>query len=257
VLIGQALRELDSASVRDWLPPALLAPLGLPPLRDALRHVHRPPVDADLEELEAGRHPAQRRLAFEELLTHQVVMRRLRESVRTDPAWPLDDSAGLEAAFLAQLPYTLTAAQRRALDEIDADLAGARPMVRLVQGDVGCGKTVVAAAAAARAAGSGRPAVLMAPTELLAEQHQRNLDAWFRPLGVTVALVSGSQPARTRRSALAAVASGEVQIAVGTHALFQEGVRFHDLALVIVDEQHRFGVQQRLRLAEKGEAAGR
>jgi ATP-dependent DNA helicase RecG len=257
MLINQALRELDTAGVRDWLPTSIIAPLGLPPLRDALRYVHRPPVDAALDELEAGKHPAQRRLAFEELLTHQTVMRRLRESTRTDPAWSLDDPKGLEPRFIAALPYSLTNAQQRALDEVDADLARERPMVRLVQGDVGCGKTVVAAAAAARAVGSGRQAALMAPTELLAEQHQRNLDAWFRPLGVTVALVSGSQPARTRRSALEAVAAGDVQIVVGTHALFQEGMQFRDLALVIVDEQHRFGVQQRLRLAEKGQASGR
>ncbi len=130
-------------------------------------------------------------------------------------------------------------------------------MMRLVQGDVGCGKTVVAAASAARAVGSGRQAAMMAPTELLAEQHWRSLDAWFRPLGITVALLSGSQPARTRRSALVAVASGEAQIAVGTHALFQEGVEFRDLALVIVDEQHRFGVQQRMQLASKGQRDGR
>ncbi|MEY2624440.1 MAG: hypothetical protein RL412_215 [Pseudomonadota bacterium] len=257
MLINLALRELDTAGVRDWLPTSIIAPLGLPPLRDALRYVHKPPVDAALDELEAGKHPAQRRLAFEELLTHQTVMRRLRESTRTDPAWSLDDRDGLESRFIAALPYSLTSAQQRALDEVDADLARERPMVRLVQGDVGCGKTVVAAAAAARAVGSGRQAALMAPTELLAEQHQRNLDAWFRPLGVTVALVSGSQPARTRRSALEAVAAGEVQIVVGTHALFQEGMQFRDLALVIVDEQHRFGVQQRLRLAEKGQASGR
>jgi len=257
VLVAQALRELDSAGVRDWLPPAILASLGLPPLREALRYVHRPPVDADLDELDAGKHPVQRRLAFEELLTHQVVMRRLRESVRTDAAWVLADESGFEARFIAGLPYELTGAQRRALDEVDADLLQERPMVRLVQGDVGCGKTVVAAAAAARAVGSGRQAVLMAPTELLAEQHQRNLVAWFKPLGITVAMVSGSQPARTRRSALEAIASGEVRIAVGTHALFQESMQFRELALVIVDEQHRFGVQQRLRLAEKGEASGR
>ncbi|MBM4214634.1 MAG: ATP-dependent DNA helicase RecG [Gammaproteobacteria bacterium] len=257
MLINMALRELDTAGVRDWLPASIIAPLGLPALRDALRYVHRPPVDAALDELEAGRHPAQRRLAFEELLTHQTVMRRLRESTRTDPAWALDDADGLESRFIATLPYSLTSAQQRALNEVDADLERERPMVRLVQGDVGCGKTVVAAAAAARAVGSGRQAALMAPTELLAEQHQRNLDAWFRPLGITVGMVSGSQPARTRRSALEAVASGDVQIVVGTHALFQEGMQFRDLALVIVDEQHRFGVQQRLRLAEKGQASGR
>ena len=256
-LITQALKELDGEGVREWLPTTVLAPLGLPSLREALRYVHRPPVDADLDELEAGKHPAQRRLAFEELLTHQMVMRRLRESARVEPAWPLADPAGLASGFIAHLPYPLTSAQRRTLADINTDLALARPMVRLVQGDVGCGKTVVAAAAAARAVGSGRQVALMAPTELLAEQHQRNLDSWFRPLGVSVALVSGSQPARTRRSALEAIAAGEVQIAVGTHALFQEGVQFRELALVIVDEQHRFGVQQRLRLAEKGQADGR
>ncbi|MFM7707571.1 MAG: ATP-dependent DNA helicase RecG [Gammaproteobacteria bacterium] len=256
-LVGQALRELETSGVRDWLPPEMLAPLGLPSLRDALRMVHRPPPDAPLELLDEGRHPAQRRLAFEELLTHQVVMRRLRAAATVDPAWPLSDAAGLEARFLAGLPYALTGAQRRALADIDADLVRERPMVRLVQGDVGCGKTVVAAAAAARAVGTGRQAALMAPTELLAEQHRRNLDAWFRPLGVTVVLVSGSQPARTRRSALETIASGEAQVVVGTHALFQEGMAFHDLALVIVDEQHRFGVQQRLRLAQKGEREGR
>ena len=256
-LIGQALREVETAGVRDWLPAPLLAPLGLPELRDALRQVHRPPVDVELEELEAGRHPAQRRLAFEELLTHQVVMRRLRETATADPAWPLQDAAGLENRFIAGLPYALTGAQRRALADIAQDLSLNRPMVRLVQGDVGCGKTAVAAAAAARAIGSGHQAALMAPTELLAEQHQRNLAAWFAPLGIEVILVSGSQPARTRRSALELVANGTARLVVGTHALFQDGMQFADLALVIVDEQHRFGVQQRLRLAEKGQRDGR
>ena len=256
-LIGQALREVETAGVRDWLPAPLLAPLGLPELRDALRQVHRPPVDVELEELEAGRHPAQRRLAFEELLTHQVVMRRLRETATADPAWPLQDTAGLESRFIAGLPYALTGAQRRALADIAQDLSLDRPMVRLVQGDVGCGKTAVAAAAAARAIGSGHQAALMAPTELLAEQHQRNLAAWFAPLGIEVILVSGSQPARTRRSALELVTNGTARLVVGTHALFQDGMQFADLALVIVDEQHRFGVQQRLRLAEKGQRDGR
>ena len=256
-LIGQALREVETAGVRDWLPPPLLASLGLPELRDALRQVHRPPVDVELEELEAGRHPAQRRLAFEELLTHQVVMRRLRETATADPAWPLPDAADLENRFIAALPYALTGAQRRALADIAQDLSRDRPMVRLVQGDVGCGKTAVAAAAAARAIGSGYQAALMAPTELLAEQHQRNLAAWFAPLGIEVILVSGSQPARTRRSALELVAQGTARLVVGTHALFQEGMQFADLALVIVDEQHRFGVQQRMRLAEKGQREGR
>ncbi len=165
----------------------------------------------------------------------------MKQRNQHEPAPALRDAAGLAPRFVAALPYALTGAQRRVLEEVDTDLTREVPMMRLVQGDVGCGKTVVAAAAAARAVGSGTQAALMAPTELLAEQHARTLDAWFRPLGVTVALLSGSQPARTRRSALEAVASGEVQIAVGTHALFQEGVAFRNLALVIVDEQHRFG----------------
>ncbi len=252
MLIGLALRELDTAGVREWLPESILQPLGLPSLRTALEFVHRPPVDAALDELEAGRHPAQRRLAFEELLTHHVVMRRLRDTARTDSATPLHDTVGLATRFKESLPYTLTGAQQRSLDDIERDLQRTQPMVRLVQGDVGCGKTVVAAAAAARAIGSGCQVALMAPTELLAEQHQKNLDSWFRPLGITVGLVTGSQPVRTRRSALEAVAAGDLQLVVGTHALFQDGMQFHKLALVIVDEQHRFGVQQRLRLAEKG-----
>jgi ATP-dependent DNA helicase RecG len=150
----------------------------------------------------------------------------------------------------------MTGAQRRALADVDRDLAAKVPMVRLVQGDVGCGKTVVAAAAAARAVGSGLQAALMAPTELLAEQHFRNFDAWFRKLGIPVALVTGSLPARTRRSALEALASGEIKLVVGTHALFQESMEFAKLGLVIVDEQHRFGVHQRLSLRDKGTRGG-
>jgi len=256
-LIMQALAELDRAGVRDWLPGELMADLKLPSLREALRYVHRPPRDASLQELSAGRHPAQRRLAFEELLAHQASLRLLKQAAATEPAWPLADEQGLEARLLASLPFQLTHAQARALAQVDADLRAERPMVRLVQGDVGCGKTVVAALAAARAAGSGAQAALMAPTELLAEQHARNFRTWFEPLGLPVALLSGTQPARTRRSALEAVASGEVRLAVGTHALFQAGISFSNLALVIVDEQHRFGVQQRLRLQEKGQTQGR
>ncbi len=256
-LIDQALRELGTTGVHEWLPPEILQTLALPTLRDALTYMHRPPVDAQLEVLEAGEHPTQKRLAFEELLTHHLVLRLIRQQSQTDPAWSLADPKRLAEAFIAALPFRLTGAQRRVFEEVEVDLGRERPMVRLVQGDVGCGKTVIAAAAAARAVGSGRQAALMAPTELLADQHFRNLEAWFKPLGVAVALLTGSQPARTRRSALALTASGEVPIVVGTHALFQEGVEFRDLALVIVDEQHRFGVQQRLQLAEKGQASGR
>jgi ATP-dependent DNA helicase RecG len=256
-LITQALRELDSRAVRDWIPPHILAPLNLPSLKDALGYMHRPPREARLEELAAGRHPAQRRLAFEELLAHHLGLKLTKHAVQSDPAFSLEDSERLEARLLEALPFKLTGAQRRALGEVDADLTTGRPMLRLLQGDVGCGKTVVAAAAAARAAGSGLQAALMAPTELLAEQHWRNFRNWFHPLGIPVALVSGSQNARQRKSALATIAAGEVRLIVGTHALFQQGIEFANLALVIVDEQHRFGVQQRLRLQEKGRKLGR
>ncbi len=256
-LIGQALRELDTAAVRDWIPEKLIQPLGLPSLKDALTYVHRPPREARLPEMEAGRHPAQRRLAFEELLAHHVSLKLMKQVAKTDPAWILDDPEQLMTRFLAALPFQLTRAQARVLAEIDTDLRTPRPMVRLLQGDVGCGKTVVAAAAAARAAGTGLQVALMAPTELLAEQHWRNLRDWLQPLGLTVALVCGSQPARTRRSALEAIASGEIRVVVGTHALFQDEMDFSRLALVIVDEQHRFGVQQRMLLHEKGRRQGR
>jgi ATP-dependent DNA helicase RecG len=256
-LIDQALGELETSAVRDWVPAEILAPLGLPSLQEALIYMHRPPREAQLDVLAAGRHPAQQRLAFEELLAHQLSLRLLKRKAVHDPAFVLDDSGQLAARFIQKLPFPLTGAQARAFDEIDADLRSNKPMVRLLQGDVGCGKTIVAAAAAARAAGSGFQAALMAPTELLAEQHWRNFRSWFEPLQLPVALVSGSQPVRTRRSALEVIASGEVQLVVGTHALFQEGIDFARLAMIIVDEQHRFGVQQRLRLQEKGRQQGR
>ncbi|MBK7251612.1 MAG: ATP-dependent DNA helicase RecG [Gammaproteobacteria bacterium] len=256
-LIVRALRELEEQGVQDWVPQEVLAALGLPSLQRALAYVHHPPREARLDELAAARHPAQRRLAFEELLAHQLSLRLLRRSVQSNTAWALGDPAHLAERLLAALPFALTGAQRRAFGEIDADLRRERPMARLVQGDVGCGKTVVAAAAAARALGSGLQAVLMAPTELLAEQHFRNLSEWFRPLAVPVALLTGSQAGRSRRSQQAALAAGTIGLAVGTHALFQHGVDFPRLALVIVDEQHRFGVQQRLRMQEKGREGGR
>jgi ATP-dependent DNA helicase RecG len=256
-LIDLALRETERSGIRDWIPPAMLADLELPSLLEALTMMHRPPRDAHLGELLSGHHPAQRRLAFEELLAHQLSLRLLRQEIKSDPAWRLDDASGLESRFLASLPFKLTAAQTRALAEVDSDLTDDRPMVRLVQGDVGCGKTVVAAAAAARAVGGGLQAALMAPTELLAEQHAKNFERWFRPLAIPVALVTGSLPARTRRSALGALANGDIKLVVGTHALFQESMEFEKLGLVIVDEQHRFGVHQRLSLRDKGARGGK
>jgi ATP-dependent DNA helicase RecG len=255
-LIAQALAEAQRSGVRDWLPPELLAGERLPTLWEALDFLHRPPRDVRLDALASGKHPAQRRLAFEELLAHTLALKVIKRDNQGATAWPLADTAQLAQKFLAALPFELTGAQRRTLTEVERDLDAQRPMARLVQGDVGSGKTVIAAAAAARAVGSGAQAVLMAPTELLAEQHARNLRAWFEPLGVPVALLTGSQPARARRSALTTLASGDVRLAVGTHALFQQAVEFQRLALVIVDEQHRFGVQQRLHLKEKGARGG-
>ncbi|MBS0373581.1 MAG: ATP-dependent DNA helicase RecG [Proteobacteria bacterium] len=258
ILTALALAEAERQSVRDWLPGELLRDLGLPPLAEALAYVHRPPPGADLAPLEAGRHPAQRRLAFEELLAHQLSLRLLRREIRADAAWPLAPAGTLAARLRASLPFALTGAQERALAEVMADLAAPSPMLRLVQGDVGSGKTVVAALAALAAVECGRQAVLMAPTELLAEQHAQNFERWLRPLGLPVALLTGRLTGRVRQAALDAIAAGnDVPVVVGTHALFQEGVRFGRLALAIIDEQHRFGVHQRMALREKGRADGR
>jgi len=257
MLTGLALAQLPDGGLRDWVTPDVLGMVGLPSLEAALRYVHRPPPDADIESLNAGRHPAQRRLAFEELLAHQISLRLLRQAADRDDAWPLPARTDLVERCLAQLPFQLTAAQQRAWHEVGADLARGHPMMRLVQGDVGSGKTVVAALAALRAVEHGAQAAVMAPTELLAEQHARNFAGWLDPLGVRVGLLTGRLTGRARAALTQDLASGGVQVAVGTHALFQQGVDFDRLALVIVDEQHRFGVHQRMQLREKGRVAGR
>ena len=256
-LTGLALAMLADGGLRDHVPPGVLDALHLPTLEAALRYVHRPPPDADLALLDEGRHPAQRRLAFEELLAHQLSLRLLRQAADRDACWPLPAGGSLVDRCLANLPFRLTAAQERAWQEIAADLARTHPAMRLVQGDVGSGKTVVAALAALRAVEHGAQAAVMAPTELLAEQHARNFNAWLEPLGVRVALLTGRHTGRQRAVLEQDLASGDIQVAVGTHALFQAGVAFRRLALVVVDEQHRFGVHQRLSLREKGLADGR
>ncbi len=255
-LTAQALAAMAEGELPDLLPPDLLGDMKLPGLHEALRYVHRPPPDAELDVLATGRHPAQRRLAFEELLAQQLSLRQLRSKVRGDPAHPVRAAGALAARLLAGTRFTLTAAQERVLQELRADLGEPHPMMRLVQGDVGSGKTIVAALAAADAVEAGFQAALMAPTELLAEQHAQNFARWLAPLGHQPVLHSGRMPARARRQALDVLAAGNPGIAIGTHALFQEEVGFRRLALVVVDEQHRFGVHQRLRLREKG-AAGR
>lgn len=224
-------------------------------LLDALQVLHAPTPDVSLAALEEGSHPAQRRLAADELLAHHLSLLRARRRARARRAPALPGGGRLRRAFLAGLPFTPTQAQSRAIAELDADLAEAVPAMRLVQGDVGSGKTLVAAAAALRAAESGRQTALMAPTELLAEQHGRTLAAWFDPIGVSTAVVTGRLRAAERRRQEGLVASGEASVVIGTHALFQSGVEFRDLALVIIDEQHRFGVHQRLALREKGAIA--
>jgi len=251
-LTTQALAELRDGALRDWVGAEVLSTLKLPGLVGALRYVHRPPPDAGLEQLNGGTHPAQRRLAFEELLAHQLSLRLLRRASDLDRSWALPRAGDLVDRCEGTLPFRLTGAQRRAWSEIEHDLAREQPMMRLVQGDVGSGKTVVAALAALRAVEHGAQAAVMAPTELLAEQHARNLATWLDPLGVRVALLTGRHTGKTRTALTRDLGSGDIRVAVGTHALFQQGVEFARLALAIVDEQHRFGVDQRLQLREKG-----
>ena len=256
LLVGMALDQTTADDPQDWLPASLLADAGLPSLRDALHYVHRPPADAPVDLLLDRRHPSQRRLAFEELLAHQLSLKLLRRRIQSEPGWPLEPDDTLKSRLLAALPFQLTAAQRRALAEIERDLELPKPMLRLVQGDVGCGKTLVAALAATRALLAGRQVALMAPTELLADQHAQNFERWFKPLDTAVALLTGRQTGKVRAAALAGIRAGHAPLVIGTHALFQEGVEFASLALVIVDEQHRFGVHQRLSLREKAARDG-
>ena len=257
MLVGMALDQTGPGDLQDWLPAGVLADSRLPALREALIYVHRPPADAPVEQLLEGLHPSQRRLAFEELLAHQLSLKLLRQRIQSEPGWALGGADSLRRGLLAALPFRLTGAQSRVLREIDTDLAVARPMLRLVQGDVGCGKTLVAALAAARAIESGFQAALMAPTELLAEQHAQNFRRWLEPLGIPVAVLTSRQTGKARNAVLEGIREGHAPMVIGTHALFQESVEFKALGLVIVDEQHRFGVHQRLSLREKGSRDGR
>lgn len=251
-LCRQALAWLDRYPIREWLPADWLGQFQLPEINAAVRLLHAPPVRANRAQLLEGRHPAQQRLVMEELLAHHLSLLELRRQIRRHQAWPLAASDRLQAAFLEQLPFALTPAQQRVWDDIGGDLAQPRPMLRLVQGDVGSGKTVVAALAALRAVASGAQVALMAPTEILAEQHFHNFAQWLGPLDIEVSWLSGRSKGRARDVVLDAVRSGSAQVLIGTHALFQEDVTFHRLALAIIDEQHRFGVHQRLALREKG-----
>ena len=255
-LTDQALRLMQQQPPVELLPDTVRAELELPPLAEAITYLHQPPADADVASITAGRHPCQQRLVFEELLAHFLSLRKLRALARVDSARPLVKGDEDVNAFITGLPFELTGAQQRVVAELLGDMAKPHPMMRLVQGDVGSGKTVVAAIACLKAIACGVQAAVMAPTELLAEQHWRNFTAWFEPLGIDCAWLSGSQKAAARRASLAAIADGSAGLVVGTHALFQEGVTFADLALVVIDEQHRFGVHQRMALRDKGIAAG-
>ena len=250
-LMQQALALLNQHPPRDLLPEALLARNGLPTLREALLKLHAPNVDDPVDMLLSGGHPAVQRLVMEEMVAHQLGMLSKRAGQKAHGA-PVLEGERLFAALCDGLPFSLTGAQQRVIHEIAADLALPSPMLRLVQGDVGAGKTLVAAAAALMAIESGYQVALMAPTELLAEQHLASFRRWLAPLGIEVLWLSGSLGQKARRDTLEKLADGSAGMVVGTHALFQEAVQFHRLGLTIIDEQHRFGVHQRLALREKG-----
>ncbi|MEQ1518737.1 MAG: ATP-dependent DNA helicase RecG, partial [Usitatibacteraceae bacterium] len=252
-LIDRALAQLEGQhQLDDALPSAVREKVALADFAPSMLTLHRPPPDASLASLAERTHPAWRRIKFDELLAQQLAMKKARAARDAKTAPKLLTKNKLTDAFKNSLPFELTGAQLRAWREIATDLAAPHPMQRLLQGDVGSGKTVVAALAAAQAIDNGYQAVLMAPTEILAEQHYRKLSALLSPLGVTVTWLMGSMKAAEKRAALADIASGKTQFAIGTHALFQQSVTFAKLGLAIIDEQHRFGVGQRLALREKG-----
>ncbi len=252
-MIGTALQV---AGMDDTLPATLLARLQLGAFGDSVRLLHHPPPAADAAALEQRTHPAWRRVKFDELLAQQLSMRIHYDRRKRIGAPPLQAGVKLTRALLDGLPFALTAAQRRAAGEISADLARRYPMQRLLQGDVGSGKTIVAALAAVQAIENGCQVAIMAPTEILGEQHYAKFSAWLAPLGVSLAWLAGNLARKEKRAALARVAEGSAQVVVGTHALFQDEVAFARLGLAIVDEQHRFGVRQRLALRQKGAGAG-
>ncbi|MDP0027049.1 ATP-dependent DNA helicase RecG [Glaesserella parasuis] len=249
-LTDQALALLERVQVAE-LPPDEFNPHKYS-LKEALQLLHRPPPSVSSELLDKGEHPAQKRLIFEELLAHNLAMQQVRMGVQQHFAEPLCYQTDLKQRFLATLPFQPTNAQSRVTAEIEQDLAKPFPMMRLVQGDVGSGKTLVAALAALLAIDNGKQVALMAPTEILAEQHAHNFANWLRPFGIEVGWLAGKVKGKARTAQLEAIKNGDVQMIIGTHALFQDQVEFHHLALVIIDEQHRFGVHQRLTLREKG-----
>ena len=254
-LCGQALAQLTQSTIAELLPQSMHVQGNNDlsySLVDALRLLHNPPPNTALQLLADGTHPAQQRLAVEELTAHHLSLLKLRHKIQQQQAPLLLHDKIARDKFLDQLDFTLTPAQQRVSNEISDDISAAIPMLRLVQGDVGSGKTVVAAVAAVQAIANGKQAALMAPTEILADQHRANFEQWLRPLGIRVAFLTGKVKGKAREMQLEAIAEGTAQMVVGTHALFQDSVAFKDLGLSIIDEQHRFGVHQRLALRNKG-----
>lgn len=249
-LTEQALALLEKVKVAELLPDEYNPHKYS--LKEALQLLHRPPPTISAEVLEKGDHPAQKRLIFEELLAHNLAMQQLRLGVKQQYAEALTYQTDIKQRFLDSLPFKPTNAQSRVTADIEQDLSQPHPMMRLVQGDVGSGKTLVAALAALLAIDNGKQVALMAPTEILAEQHANNFANWLNPFGIEVGWLAGKVKGKARTAQLEAIKNGDVQMIIGTHALFQENVEFHNLALVIIDEQHRFGVHQRLTLREKG-----
>lgn len=254
-LSTQALQQLDKGALPDLLPAGLYA--NQLSLVESLHFVHKPPPEANLDMLMEGQHPTQHRLVLEELLAHQLSMIKVRSESKQDLASLILVDTELKSRFLASLPFSPTSAQARVVDEIEKDLSCTYPMMRLVQGDVGSGKTLVAALAAISVIGAGMQVAMMAPTELLAEQHAKNFERWLAPLGIEVSWLAGKLKGKVREQILHDLADGTSNMLIGTHAIFQDAVQYKNLALVIVDEQHRFGVHQRLALRKKGELAGK
>ncbi len=249
-LIQQTLSLLNPYNLRELLPQELLNQRHACSLEEALRYLHNPPINANLAQLQDGIHPLQERLAYEELVAHNVSLLRQRQRLQAYGAEALSDT-DLAHRLLQRLPFALTGAQQKVFQEVTSDLHKTLPMLRLLQGDVGSGKTIVAALAALIAIGSGKQAAIMAPTEILAEQHWQTFSQWLDPLGINIAFLTGRLKASERRQQLAAILSGDARLVVGTHALFQAEIEFADLGLVVIDEQHRFGVHQRLQLQHK------
>ncbi|MCW8875782.1 MAG: ATP-dependent DNA helicase RecG [Kangiellaceae bacterium] len=251
-LIQQSLSLLKRSNPTELIPQEWLGKLEFPPLADALRMLHRPPLDISLESLQKGEHPLIRRLAFEELVAQHIAFENIKIKNKKNNAISISGNSALQQKLLNNLPFALTNAQSRVVSEIESDMHKPFPMMRLVQGDVGSGKTLIAACAIFNCVEQNLQAALMAPTEILAEQHYKNFQSWCEPLGIDCVLLTSKMSAPIKRAALESIQQDKAKIIIGTHALFQSQVTFANLALVIIDEQHRFGVEQRKTLLEKG-----